>query len=140
MDAEVNATPANAEIWAVEFNHGLACPQAVATQAVPVAKSIEMALNSKVVGQMVRKMFNVDGKAKGESPVNKALFKKTVDTRVRGGLINGWPTQEIANLMATDVDVCRSASGEPDGSGGESRSAARRWRLPARPRRTCSGR
>jgi hypothetical protein len=61
-----------------------------------------MALNSKVVGQTVRKMFNVDGKAKGQSPVNKALFK-TVDTRVRGGLINGWPTQEIADLMATDV-------------------------------------
>ena len=68
-----------------EFNHaGAGLPQAVATQAVPVAQSIEMALNSKVVGQTVRKMFNVDGKAKGQSPVNKALFK-TVDSRVRGG-------------------------------------------------------
>ena len=47
-------------------------------------------------------MFNVDGKAKGASPVDKALFK-TVDTRVRAGLINGWPTQDIADLMATDV-------------------------------------
>ena len=74
-----------------------------------------MALNSKVVGQTVRKMFNVDGKAKGQSPVNKALFK-TVDTRVRGGLINGWPTQEIANLMATDVVACRldGTSGKAD--------------------------
>ena len=103
VDAEVNATPAMRKYGLREFNHaGAGLPQAVATQAVPVAKSIEMALNSKVVGQTVRKMFNVDGKAKGQSPVNKALFK-TVDTRVRGGLINGWPTQEIANLMATDV-------------------------------------
>jgi hypothetical protein len=103
VDAEVKATPKMRAYGVREFNHaGAGLPQAVATQGVPVAQSIEMALNSKVVGQTVRKMFNVDGKAKGQSPVNKALFK-TVDTRVRGGLINGWPTQEIANLMATDV-------------------------------------
>jgi hypothetical protein len=103
VDAEVKATPKMRAYGVREFNHaGAGLPQAVATQAVPVAHSIEMALNSKVVGQTVRKMFNVDGKAKGQSPVNKALFK-TVDTRVRGGLINGWPTQEIADLMATDV-------------------------------------
>ena len=103
VDAEVKATPKLRAYGVREFNHaGAGLPQAIATQAVPVAQSIEMALNSKVVGQTVRKMFNVDGKAKGQSPVNKALFK-TVDTRVRGGLINGWPTQEIADLMATDV-------------------------------------
>ena len=39
-----------------------------------VAKSIEMALNS-TVGQTVRKMFNVDGKAKGQSLVNKAFVQ-----------------------------------------------------------------
>ena len=105
VDSEVKATPKMRAYGVREFNHaGAGLPQAVATQAVPVALSIEMALNSKVVGQTVRKMFNVDGKAKGQSPVNKALFK-TVDTRVRGGLINGWPTQDIADLMATDVVV-----------------------------------
>ena len=103
VDAEVKATPAMRKYGLREFNHaGAGLPQAIATQAVPVAHSIEMALNSKVVGQTVRKMFNVDGKAKGQSPVNKALFK-TVDTRVRGGLINGWTTRDIADLMATDV-------------------------------------
>ena len=103
VDAEVNATPAMRKYGLREFNHaGAGLPQAIATQAVPVADSLRMALNSKVVGQTVRKMFNVDGKAKGQSPVNKALFK-TVNTRVRGGLINGWPTKEIADLMATDV-------------------------------------
>ena len=103
LDAEVQATPKMKAYAVREFNHaGADLPQAVATQAVPVAHSIEMALNSKVVGQTVRKMFNVDGKAKGQSPVNKALFK-TVDTRVRGGLINGWTTRDIADLMATDV-------------------------------------
>ena len=103
VDAEVNATPAMRKYGLREFNHaGAGLPQAIATQAVPVAKSIEMALNSKVVGTTVRKMFNVDGKAKGQAPVSKALFR-TVDTRVRGGLINGWPTKDIADLMATDV-------------------------------------
>ena len=103
VDAEVNATPAMRKYGLREFNHaGAGLPQAIATQAVPVAKSIEMALNSKVVGTTVRKMFNVDGKAKGQAPVTKALFR-TVDTRVRGGLINGWPTKDIADLMATDV-------------------------------------
>ena len=103
VDTEVKAAPAMRKYGLREFNHaGAGLPQALATQAVPVAQSIEMALNSKVAGATVRKMFNVDGKAKGQSPVNKALFK-VVDTRVRGGLVKGWPTQEIANLMATDV-------------------------------------
>ena len=104
VDAEVKATPKMRAYALREFNHGGADlpPAVLQTQAVPVAQSIAMALNSKVVGQTVRKMFNVDGKAKGQSPVNKALFK-TVDTRVRGGLINGWTTRDIADLMATDV-------------------------------------
>ena len=85
VDAEVKATPTMKKYGLREFNHGGAgLPQTVLQQAVPVADTIRMALNSKVVGQTVRKMFNVDGKAKGQSPVNKALFK-TVDTRVRGG-------------------------------------------------------
>ena len=103
VDAEVNATPQMRKYGLREFNHaGAGLPQAIATQAVPVADSLRMALNSKVTGTTVRKMFNIDGKAKGQSPVNKSLFK-VVDTRVRGGLINGWPTQEIADLMAKDV-------------------------------------
>ena len=45
-----------------------------------VAKSVELALNSKVNNETVKKLFNIGGK--GESP--KALFKR-VDTRVRKG-------------------------------------------------------
>ena len=59
-----------------------------------------MALNSKVNNVTVEKLFNIGGK--GESPVVKALFK-TVDTRVRSGIINGTTTQEIAEMMAVDV-------------------------------------
>ena len=115
VDAEVNATPAMRKYGLREFNHaGAGLPQAVATQAVPVAQSIEMALNSKVVGTTVKDLFALNpkvnpnnrslalGRRLKEAKINKALFK-TVDTRVREGLINGWPTQEIANLMATDV-------------------------------------
>ena len=103
VDAEVKATPAMRKYGLREFNHaGAGLPQAVATQPVPVADTIRMALNSKVAGATVRKMFNVDGKAKGASPVDKALFK-TVDTRVRAGLIRGDTTKDIADLMATDV-------------------------------------
>ena len=103
VDAEVAAEPKMRAYAVREFNHGGASlPQAVAVGQGPVADTVRMALNSKVAGTTVRKMFNVDGKAKGQSPVNKALFK-VVDTRVRGGLINGWTTKEIADLMATDV-------------------------------------
>jgi hypothetical protein len=115
VDAEVKATPKMRAYGVREFNHaGAGLPQAVATQAVPVAQSIEMALNSKVVGTTVKELFALQpkvnpnnrslafGRRLKEAKINKALFK-TVDTRVRGGLINGWPTQEIADLMATDV-------------------------------------
>ena len=115
VDSEVKATPKMRAYGVREFNHaGAGLPQAVAIQAVPVAQSIEMALNSKVNGVRVQDLFAINpkvnpnnrslafGRRLRESKVNKALFK-TVDTRVRGGLINGWPTQEIANLMATDV-------------------------------------
>ena len=66
-----------------------------------VQKSVEMALNSRVNNITVQRLFNLDGKGSG-SVFDKALFK-TVDTRVRGGMIQGLPTQEIANLMAQDV-------------------------------------
>ena len=103
VDADAKATPAMRKYGLREFNHaGAGLPQALATQAVPVAKSVEMALNSKVVGQTVRRMFNMDGKGKGPAPITKALFR-TVDTRVRSGLIKGLTTRDIADLMATDV-------------------------------------
>ena len=103
VDAEVNAAPRMKAYAAREFNYGGAdLPKTVSMAPQPLPLSIQMALDSKVAGTTVRKMFNVDGKAKGASPVNKALFK-VVDTRVRGGLINGSTTQEIADLMATDV-------------------------------------
>ena len=80
----------------------------------------------------MRKMFNVDGKAKaGQSPWNKALFK-VVDQKVRGGMINGWPTKQIADLMATDVmaaGVTGSACRVKQVAEGFVR---RQWRLPGR--------
>ena len=66
-----------------------------------VQKSVEMALNSRVNNVTVKRLFNLDGKGSG-SVFDKALFK-TVDTRVRAGMIQGLPTQEIANQMAQDV-------------------------------------
>ncbi|MBP04322.1 MAG: hypothetical protein CMA72_06015 [Euryarchaeota archaeon] len=66
-----------------------------------VQKSVELALNSRVNNVTVKRLFNLDGKGSG-TPFDKALFK-TVDTRVRAGMIQGMPTQEIANLMAQDV-------------------------------------
>jgi len=86
-----------------EFEHGGAdLPEAVRVRNQPVPGSVEMALRSKVNTMTLDKMFNVSGKAKGEAPILKALFK-TVDTRVRGGIIRGETTQTIADLMATDV-------------------------------------
>ena len=86
-----------------EFVEGGAdLPEAVQVKHQPVPKSVEMALNSKVNNVRLEKLFNLNGKGKGNSPVNKALFK-TVDMRVRGGIIRGATTNEIADLMATDV-------------------------------------
>ena len=66
-----------------------------------VAKSVELALNSKVNNVTVQRLFNLDGKA-SKSPVNQALFK-TIDKRVRGGIIQGQTTDEIAKQMIRDV-------------------------------------
>ena len=84
-----------------EFEHGGAqLPEAVRIRNQPVPNSVQMALNSKVNNVTVKRLFNIGGQ--GESPVDKALFK-TVDTRVRSGIINGTTTQEIADMMAVDV-------------------------------------
>lgn len=86
-----------------EFENGGAdLPEAVRVRNQPVPGSVEMALRSKVNNMSLEKLFNVSGKAKGEAPILKALFK-TVDTRVRGGIIRGDTTKAIADLMATDV-------------------------------------
>lgn len=66
-----------------------------------VQASVERALNSRVNDVAVKRLFNLDGKTAG-APIDQALFR-TVDTRVRKGMIQGWPTQDIADLMATDV-------------------------------------
>ena len=115
VDAEVKATPKMRAYGVREFNYGGAgLPQAVGTQAVPVADTIRMALNSKVAGTTVKELFALQpkvnpnnrslafGRRLREARINKALFK-TVDTRVRGGLIRGETTKAIADLMATDV-------------------------------------
>nr|BAR36037.1 phage head morphogenesis protein, SPP1 gp7 family (phageSPP1_gp7) [uncultured Mediterranean phage uvMED] len=80
---------------------GAELPEAVRTRRQPVANSVELALKSKVNNVTVEKLFNIN-KKDGASPVSKALFR-TVDTRVRAGIINGDTTQDIADLMATDV-------------------------------------
>ena len=70
--------------------------------------SVQLALNSKVNGVTVEKLFAMNPKVnpttyrKQQSAINKALFK-TVDTRVRGGIIRGETTKDIADLMVTDV-------------------------------------
>ena len=110
VNAEVAAAPSMRNYAIREFEHGgAALPAAVSVRNQPVPRSVEMALNSDVSGKTVRKLFNMDSKAKGLSPVAKALFK-TVDTRVRAGIINGWPTRDIADLMAVDV-VARGVPG-----------------------------
>ena len=71
VDAEVNATPAMRKYGLREFNHaGAGVPQAVATQAVPVADTIRMALNSKVAGTTVKELFALQPKV---NPNNRSL-------------------------------------------------------------------
>ena len=84
-----------------EFTEGGAdLPEAVKVKHQPVPKSVEMALNSKVNGVTVEKLFAMNPKVKPTarqeqlSKVNKALFK-TVDTRVRGGIIRGDTTKAL---------------------------------------------
>lgn len=66
-----------------------------------VADTVAMALNSQVNGKTVKKLFNLDGKSE-QSAVDKALFR-TVDTRVRAGIIEGKTTEQIAREMVADV-------------------------------------
>ena len=92
-----------------EFEHGGAdLPEAVRVRNQPVPGSVEMALNSKVNGVRVQDLFAMNPKLKSttrrvqQSKINKALFN-TIDTRVRGGIIRGETTEQIASLMAEDV-------------------------------------
>ena len=103
VKGDSEAAPGMRDYAVREFENGGAdLPEAVQVRNQPVPKSVEMALRSRVNNMTLDKMFNVSGKAKGEAPILKALFK-TVDTRVRGGIIRGDTTQAIADLMATDV-------------------------------------
>ena len=77
VDAEVNATPAmRAYGLRVQPRRG-GLSRAVATAAVPVADTVRMALNSKAAGETVRKMFNVDGKAKASHRSLRCLRRWT---------------------------------------------------------------
>ena len=66
----------------------------------PVANSVALALRSKVNNVTCGGCSTL--MTRKASPVAKALFK-TIDTRVRAGIIRGDTTKEIADLMATDV-------------------------------------
>ena len=103
VNSNSQAAPDMRDYAVREFDNGGAdLPEAVRVRNQPVPGSVEMALRSQVNNMTLDKMFNVSGKAKGEAPILKALFK-TVDTRVRGGIIRGDTTKDIADLMATDV-------------------------------------
>tara|TARA_A200000159_G_scaffold68719_3_gene63659 strand:+ start:4256 stop:6097 length:1842 start_codon:yes stop_codon:yes gene_type:complete len=103
VNSNSQAAPDMRDYAVREFDNGGAdLPEAVRVRNQPVPGSVEMALRSQVNNMTLDKMFNVSGKAKGEAPILKALFK-TVDTRVRGGIIRGDTTKAIADLMATDV-------------------------------------
>ena len=102
VDQDSQAAPAMRDAAVREFeNGGAELPEAVRIRNQPVANSVALALRSKVNNVTVRRLFNLDDKEKA-SPVAKALFK-TIDTRVRAGIIRGDTTKEIADLMATDV-------------------------------------
>lgn len=66
-----------------------------------VSKSVELALNSRVGKHRLEELFTPSGKT-GISPATE-LFFKSVDTRVRKGIIQGWTTEEIADLIAVDA-------------------------------------
>ena len=66
-----------------------------------VADTVEMALRTQVTQVSLRKLFNVDGRTQ-QSAIEKALFR-TVDTRVRAGMIEGLTTDEIAKQMIGEV-------------------------------------
>lgn len=66
-----------------------------------VTKSVEMALNSRVGNQRIEALFAVSPKT-GEAPITKALFR-SIDSRVRKGIIDGLTTQAIADEMVRDV-------------------------------------
>ena len=100
VNANSEAAPDMRDYAVREFEHGGAdLPEAVRVRNQPVPNSVALALNSKVNNVRLEKLFGIKG---GESPVNKALFK-TVNTRVRAGIIRGDTTKDIADLMATDV-------------------------------------
>ena len=50
-----------------------------------------------------RKRFDLTSNT-NKGGINRALFK-TIDTRVRTGFLRGTPTQEIADMMMTDITV-----------------------------------
>ncbi len=66
-----------------------------------VASSVETALNSVVNGKTVRKLFATQP-GSPNSLMSQAFFR-VVDQTVKGGIINGLTTQDIADQMAKDV-------------------------------------
>ena len=110
VTGDSEAAPMMRDYAVREFEHGGAeLPEAVRVRNQPVPGSVEMALNSKVNGVRVQDLFAMNPKVKStdrrvqQSKINKALFN-TIDTRVRGGIISGATTEEIAELMAKDVE------------------------------------
>ena len=130
VEGDSAAAPGMRDYAVREFEHGGAqLPEAVRVRNQPVPNSVRMALNSKVNDVTVKRLFNIGGQ--GESLVDKALFK-TVDTRVRSGIINGKTTQEIAEMMAVDVLLLAVRGHWCNWK----RSEIKQWQWPGRPRRT----
>ena len=109
VEGDSAAAPKMRDYAVREFEHGGAdLPEAVRVRNQPVPNSVALALRSQVNGKTIKKLFELkDGTERTpfrrqESAVNKALFK-TIDMRVRGGIIRGDTTRDIADLMATDV-------------------------------------
>jgi SPP1 gp7 family putative phage head morphogenesis protein len=110
VKADSEAAPMMRDYAVRELEHGGAeLPEAVQVRNQPVPESVRMALNSKVNGVRVEQLFAMNPKVKStarrvqQSKINQALFK-TIDTRVRGGIIRGETTDQIAALMAKDVE------------------------------------
>ena len=73
-------------------------PEAVTLGGPLEGTTVQMALNSKVNGKTLRKLFAVDPRS-GRSSVSESYFK-VVDQEVQRGIIQGTPTEEIAREIA----------------------------------------
>ena len=75
----------------------------ISTVRQDVPDSVQMALNAKVDKATVSQLFNLDPTSPStRARIDQSLFR-VIDTRVRGGIIRGDTTRDIADLMAVDT-------------------------------------